>query len=163
MMDEHRGERRERFPLRRHDEPAIASIIILVRSNLRRMAPFELRAAAVLLLALERLPATTPGTLVRLGFKKSTCVGSYKWADISISDTELRMLIGEHFYESDVGGDTESSEVFAVDTEGSRHGSLSQWLECAHNIVFDRYTMTASDDSFHDELDWAGMDDRIDW
>lgn len=72
------------------------------------MSPGHVRSAASVLLALERLPATTSGIQVTFGFIQRNTDGNYGWVDIAISEDGLRLGIGEHYYDPSAGADTES-------------------------------------------------------
>src|SRR6266545_4040121 len=56
------------FPLTIDDLKKLTGVIKLVREQLSEMNPACLRAAASVLLALERLPSTTPGVQVTFSF-----------------------------------------------------------------------------------------------
>ena len=74
MNDEHEQDAEEvddtRFPLTVRDKPRIEAIIGLVRDKLEEMTPDDLRSAATVLLALERLPSVTAGAAITSWFKK---------------------------------------------------------------------------------------------
>jgi hypothetical protein len=97
-----------RFPLSIDDITKVEEVINLVRDQLRNMRPAHLRAAASILLALERLPATTPGMQVTCSFQQPNFDGNYGWADITVSEDNFSLGLGEHFYDPTVGGDTET-------------------------------------------------------
>ena len=59
--DEAEAPESDRFPLSREQISERAKLLRFVRSHLPAMAPADLRSAAAVLLALERLPASTPG------------------------------------------------------------------------------------------------------
>ena len=113
-------------------------VIEFVRKQLPAMSPGHIRSAAGVLLALERLPAMTAGIQITFGFVQHNTNGNYGWADISISESELRLGIGEHYYDPSVGGDTESRILFeAVAGGDSAEGDIDdwrQWTACAHSI-----------------------------
>ena len=115
-----------RFPLSVIDKPKIEKVVELVRDNLSSMSPADLRAAASILLALERLPLTTPGVQVTFGFVQPNTDGNFGWADIEISENEFRLGTGEHFHDPAVGGDTESRTVFEMQAGGSRRSATAR-------------------------------------
>lgn len=101
-----------RFPLSLDDIAKMNLVIKLIREQLPSMTPRHILNASAVLRALERLPATTAGIQMTFGFVQRNTGGNYGWADISISETELTLGLGEHFYDPSVGGDTESRHAF---------------------------------------------------
>jgi hypothetical protein len=83
-----------RFPLSIDDITKVEEVINLVRDQLRNMRPAHLRAAASILLALERLPATTPGMQVTFSFQQPNFDGNYGWADITVSEDNFSLGLG---------------------------------------------------------------------
>jgi hypothetical protein len=152
-----------RFPLSITDKPKIERVIHLVRGHLPSMSPDDLRAAASVLLALERLPATTPGVQVTLGFAQPNTDGNYGWADIEISENEFRLGVGEHFYDPSVGGDTESRTVFETQAGGDwREGDIDDWLPVA-NVIASQGSVSSEDYSDHEAIEWRAEGDRDAW
>jgi hypothetical protein len=152
-----------RFPLSIDDKPKIEQVIELVRNHLSSMAPGELRAAASVLLALERLPAITPGIRVTFGFTRPNTDGNYGWADIEISEDEFRLGVGEHFYDPSVGGDTETRTVFETLAGGDwREGDIEDWLPVA-NVIASEGRVSAEDYSEHEEIEWTAEGDLDTW
>jgi hypothetical protein len=143
------------FPLSAADAVKIEQIIALVRQQLARMSPAGLHVAAAVLLALERLPSTTPGVQATFGFSQPNVDGNYAWVDIRIDEEEFHLGVGEHFYTPDVGGDTESRVVFETQSGTRwREGDIDSWLEVA-SFIAPAGEVTFEDDSAHDELDWS--------
>jgi hypothetical protein len=69
------------------------------------------------------------GLQVRFGYQTPRCDGNYAWADILLSEHYIEGTVGEHFYDPDVGGDTESSVLFYREIGGSSdYGSMKEWL-----------------------------------
>jgi hypothetical protein len=157
----------ERFPLWVADKPQIGKVIELVRNRLSSMTPSNLRAAASVLLALERLPATTPGIQVIFGFTQPNIDGNYGWVDIKISETEFRLGVGEHFYDppingegatTSVGGETDTRIVFEAQAGNDwREGDIEDWLPVANVIAFDGL-INAEDYSDHDAIEWQATE-----
>jgi hypothetical protein len=88
----------EQFPLSESELRFIQNISHLIRSQLPRITPQNLRGAAILLLALERLPIITVGVVVEATFRQfDVTPGNFGWADLRLSDEELTLGIGEHF------------------------------------------------------------------
>lgn len=144
----------ERFPLSTFDRPKVESVIQLIRTRLNFMAPADLRAAASALVALERLPRVTPGIQISFGFKEPTNGGNYGWVDIKISENEFILAIGEHFYDPEIGGDTETRNAFeAYAGDASSRGSIDDWLETTRPIAA-KGLIAAEDYSDHDSVDW---------
>ena len=142
-----------RFPLQiRHR--AQMEIIALIRSHLVRMSPPEIRSAAVTLLALERLPLVAPEINISFGFCQQNIDGNYKWADIKFSENSFSLHVGEHFYDPDIGGDTETDTTFEA-FEGDERclGSIQRWLEVARSIA-EGSPISCEDYSDHERLDW---------
>lgn len=130
-----------------------SSVVGLIRRNLSKLGPQDLKVAAVTLLALERLPRVTPGVSVVFGYQTPSVNGNWSWADISIGDDGLRLGVGEHFYDPSVGGDTESRTPFQA-YQGGYEGSVREWLEIASNI-FSEGAPSTEDYSDHDDIDWT--------
>jgi len=157
--DEEETEGNTRFPLFIKNQSEIKQIVDLIRHHLVRMSPRELKAAAVTVLALERLPLTTKGVQVLFGFC-SRKDGNYKWADINISEDHIRLTIGEHFYDPAVGGDTESETIFeAFEGDERCQGSIQRWLDTAQEIAHGS-AVTFEDYSDHEQIDWSA--DEVD-
>jgi hypothetical protein len=153
-----------RFPLSIDDKPKIERLVKLVRSQLFRMSPSDLRAAASVLFALERLPATIPGVMVTFGFSQPNNDGNYGWVDIAISEDEFRLSEGEHFYDPSVGGDTETRTKFETEVGGNRcRGDIDDWLSVACVIACAGGEIDAEDHSEHDEIDWEADVDPNSW
>jgi hypothetical protein len=143
-----------RFPLSVDDILQMKKIITFMREQLTTMSPAHVRSAASVLLALERLPVVTPGIQVTFGFVQRNTDGNYGWADIAISEDELRFGIGEHFYDPSVGGDTESRIAFEAMAGGdAAEGDIDDWLSVA------RVVATEGDISVEDYLDY----ELIEW
>ena len=102
----------ERYPLDEGSLSAVSSIAKLIRSRTTSMFPSDLRSAAAVLLALERLPYATPGVDVSFSFTQPNQDGNYGWVDGEISENAFRLSLGEHYDTSAVGGDTEHRIVF---------------------------------------------------
>lgn len=141
------------YPLDPDVVERFSQVIRLIRRNLYKLGPHDLKVAAVTLLALERLPRITPGVSVVFGFQTSNVTGNWAWADISIGDDGLSLGLGEHFYEPGVGGDTETRTPFEANESGYR-GSVSEWLEVASKL-FSEGVPKSEDESGHDDLDWS--------
>ena len=151
-----------RFPLSITDKPKIERVIQVVRSHLPSMSPGDLRAAAIVLLALERLPAPTPGVRVTFGFQPNTG-GNFGRADIEISENAFRLRIGEHFYNQTVGGDTDSRTVFAAQVGADWcEGDIDDWLPVA-TVIASEGNVGAEDYSDHEAIEWRAEGDQDAW
>jgi hypothetical protein len=144
-----------RFPLSIDDILKIEKVIKLVREQLPTMTPDHLRSAAGVLLALERLPATTSGIQMTFGFVQRNTDGNYGWADISISVDEFTLGIGEHFYDPSVGGDTESRHAFEAYAGGdSAEGDIDDWILLA-KVISAEGDLSVEDYSDYETIDWT--------
>ena len=162
-VDDDDNDNEGRFPLSITDKPKIERVIHLVRSHLPSMSPDDLRAAASVLLALERLPATTPGVQITFGFAQPNTSGNFGWADIEISENEFRLGVGEHFYDPSVGGDTESRTVFETQAGGDwREGDIDDWLPVA-NVIASEGSVSSEDYSNHEAIEWRAEGDQDAW
>jgi hypothetical protein len=142
-----------RFPLSVHDTAKLANVITLIREQLPSMTPGHIRSASAMLQALERLPATTTGIHITFGFVRRNTVGNYSWIDIFLSENELRLGIGEHFYDPEVGGDTESRIAFeAFAGAESSDGDIEDWLVVAESTGGE---VIVEDDTDYDSIDWS--------
>lgn len=148
-----------RFPLSADEISEVEKIITLVREQLPRLKPAHLRSAAAVLQALERLPATTHGVHVTFGFvQQHGREGNYGWADISISEDEFTLGIGEHFYDPAVGGDTESRHAFEALAGGDyAEGNINDWLSAATEMSAG--DIDVEDNSDYELIDWADETD----
>jgi hypothetical protein len=150
----------DRFPLSLVDLSQITLVIRFIRTQLAEMEPRHLRSAAALLRALESLPAETPGMQLTFGFVQKSSPGNYGWADVSFSDGEFRLGTGEHFYDQEVGGDTESRTVFQAHVgANSAKGSVSDWLETAQ-VIAASGEIDVEDETEYDAIDWTGDTER---
>ena len=150
-----------RFPLRSDEIESVIRVSELVREHLPDMKPAELRSAALLLLALERLPTTTSGVDLTVGFVQPNTDGNFGWADIQISEREFRLVIGEHFYEPSVGGDTQTRVAFeAFAGAESVEGNIDEWLPVARVIMRDGQ-VEVEDQSDYTATEWATETEEV--
>ena len=141
----------ERYPFDEEALSAIASIVKLIQSRTTSMSASDLRSAATVILALERLPHTTPGVDASFSFTQPNQDGNYGWADGEISEDAFRLFLGERYYTTAVGGDTEHR--IAVETyAGSNRidGEIESWLEVVRMIERGGH-LTFEDNS---DIDW---------
>src|SRR5690606_2763053 len=111
------------------DLDVIEHLAARLRGQLATAKPSFIRSVAPIIFALERLPRPTVGLQVRFGYQTPRCDGNYAWADILLSEHYIEGTVGEHFYDPDVGGDTESSVLFYREIGGSSdYGSMKEWL-----------------------------------
>jgi len=144
-----------RFPLTFDDLEKLTRVIKLVRERLPKMNPACLHTAASVLLALERLPSTTPGVDVIFNFEQSNTDGNWGWADITISEDEFRLGLGQHFYEPLIGGDTETRVAFeSYAGEEQSEGEIDDWLGIADVISRQGQVSIEQDNSDYDEIQW---------
>lgn len=127
-----------RFPLDDDDKAEIEQIVILIRSELSTMTSGDIKSAATVIHALERLPETTPGVSVVFTFSQPDIpenrMGSYGWVDIQISEEEFSLNHGEQFF-SPAGGDTETRTIFETQAGTDwREGNIYDWLPIARII-----------------------------
>ena len=62
---------------------------------------------------------------------------------------------GEHFYDPDVGGDTETITLFEAIAGADRaSGDIGRWLEYAEARTRDGYLNIEHDGSAYDAIDW---------
>ena len=128
------------------------------------MSPIELRGASTVLLALARLPRLSPGIDVLFGFRTEPMDGNHAWADISISDDGFELGVGEHYYDSAVGGDTEIRTLFATQA-GSRwrEGCIESWLEIAMPMADSRLYSAQDDNCDYAAIASLDEDPVCDW
>ena len=136
------------------DRRDIAAVSDLIRRHLPLMTAPEIRSAAVVLRVLERLPYSTPGAWVRFGFSTPPGSGNYSWANVECFDPEFCLSLGAHYYDPEVGGDTESSEPFEWLAGSDRGGGdIREWLVEAERIAESRI-YTVEDESRYEKIDW---------
>jgi len=149
-----------RFPLSLDDIAKVTLVIKLIREQLPSMTPRHILSASAVIRALERLPATTPGIRVTFGFVQRHGGGNYGWADISLGEDEFVLGIGEHFYDPEVGGDTESRHAFEAYAGGSSaDGDIDEWLAVAE-VISANGEVSVEDDTDYDAIDWSSETDR---
>lgn len=148
------------FALRPHDRAAINEILRGLRDLVARpsLPPSRLRYLSFALLALQRLPLTTPGveldiTLSHRFENEMTYHGVY------IGSDSLRLEAGGSVYTPGVGSDNYSDAVFEVEPYGFRHSNgpdaLSHWLE--------EFRTRCRDSSCDLTFDWLGDETEIEW
>ena len=94
--------------------------------------------------ALQRLPQSTPDLNLEVTISHPDSVrdtGNWAWADIRLSANAFVLGKGAHYYDSAVGGDTESGILFATFlgepyVEGD-HIDIERWLELARYLATD--------------------------
>ena len=130
-----------RFPLRSDEHDLLYDdryhvdlVIQLILDHIPSITSYdEMRPAAAVLLALERLPYATPGVGVRLNFSTSIQEGNSAWASLDISDEEFQLGLGEYI-SGLFGGDTESRTVFFAQAGSDwREGDINEWLSYAQH------------------------------
>ena len=152
-----------RFPLDERDRSSVDAIAHLIRTHTSSMCPRELRSAATVLLALERMPYATLGVDVSFSFLTPEREGNYGWVDIEINEEEFRLGFGEVFDSPAVGADWETRYIFETQTGSSwRQGSIEDWLEYAQ-VFADSGRLTVEDYSDYDAIDWFSDDGIEDW
>jgi hypothetical protein len=105
---------------------------------------------------LERLPKPTPGAQIDVGYRTPSSNGNYGWADLVISEDEIRASHGEHFYDPGVGGDTETRVLFEGGLgRDNKGGSLAGWFRYAQEMSNHAY-FYVEDDS--EDIDWTSDD-----
>lgn len=145
----------ETFALSSREMETLQELAGIVRAQLKQAEPAFIKAAAVVLLVLERLPAAVPGAVVSIGWLNDGSDGNREWAQLSISEAEMTASVGAHFHEPGVGGDTETSSVFHADIGGGRKGGLEDWFEQAKSMAnVGRLTVDAADTDW-DHIDWG--------
>ena len=99
------------------------------------MSISQLRPAATVLLALERLPLASPGLRIPFGFLTPDTDGNHAWADLEIREQEFQLGLCRRLFDAPVGGDTEFSTAFETMAEtASRTGDIGDWLISATAI-----------------------------
>jgi hypothetical protein len=127
-----------------------------VRARLCDADPVFIRNAAVVLLVLGRLPTLVFGAVVEIGWVDDAGDGNRVWADLRISEHGLTASVGAHFYDPDVGGDTETDRVFEADPDGFRTGSLDEWFWRVKQIAEIGKFVLDVEDTQIDQLEWHG-------
>ena len=148
----------EWYPLSQDDRHWIDRIVQLIQSHTPHMSPIELRGASTVLLALARLPRSSPGIDVEFGFRTEPIHGNHAWAYISVSDDGFVLGVGEHFYDPAVGGDTESRRLFATQAASRcRRGCIESWLDIAAPMSDSRFYSVQDDNCDYEVI--ASLDD----
>ena len=154
MADDDTEADEEKYPITARDLSSVASTI---RGNIRRSSDGQLAGLTAALEAIERLPMPTGDLIIitasdRYGEGAGRAPGNYDWATLEITWCDMTFSIGEHVYDSGVGGDTVTDTLFFCDTDGKRRGSLTDWLR-----RFDRLAefgvQASSEESPEPELD----------
>lgn len=140
----------ERFSLSAGELEQLSDLADTLRGQLRLADPAFIRDAAVALLALARLPEVTEGAMVTIGWVHNYGGGNREWADLKISEEEITASVGAHFYDPDVGGDTEINTLFEAFIGGGRRGDLESWFEHAQYVAaHGRQTVDAEGTDFN--------------
>lgn len=140
------------FPLSPTEVGLLKQVADSVREELLTASPAFIRDAALALFCLERLPKASPA-VITIGWQTESINGCWEWADLSISEEEVRASVGAHSYDSEIGGDTESKTLFYSYQDGTKGGDLETWVERADALGgFSKLTIV---DEFGDEhIDW---------
>jgi hypothetical protein len=147
-----------KFPLSAKERKILRDFASKLRGSLAEAEPHFIRSAATGIFVIERLPKPTPGAQVELGYRTPNSGGNYGWADLVISEDEIRACLGEHFYDPGVGGDTETRVLFEAGLgEGARNGSLEYWHAQARELAL--HGLYVEDES--EDIDWT-IDDLSD-
>src|SRR5689334_19304758 len=79
----------------------------------------------------------------------------FRSSDISISEDELRFVIGEHYYDPSVGGNTGSRIAFeSVAGDASAEGGFEDWPSVAKNCCR-RRGIGVEDYSDYELIEWT--------
>ncbi|MCY4302343.1 MAG: hypothetical protein OXC68_11515 [Aestuariivita sp.] len=148
------------FPLDDDELSEIQTIITTIKNNapFSSMTPRVLLSTSVLLLALNRMPKITPGIDLMLTCSTPNNDGNWGWVDLAITDSEFRLGLGEHFYDSAVGGDTESFtnfEAYVGDdhARGSVYAFFS-WTEQLSYFINQCFSMDYDESDYEHILDY---------
>lgn len=112
------------FPIETVD---ISPVIDLLEDSLRLMNGEQASAWLDALLVLQWLPNSVASKLVTITFSVRT-LSALEWLALEADEFFLKFTMGEHFYASDVGGDTTSETIFHCDVWGGCRGDLTLWL-----------------------------------
>jgi hypothetical protein len=89
------------------------------------------------------------------GFNQRNTDSNYGWADITISEEEITLGVGEHFYDPAVAGDTESRKVFAAAAGGdAAKGDIDHWTDVA-TVISAEGEVDMEDYSDYEAIDWT--------
>lgn len=147
----------EIFPLSRDQLAVIEQICFLIRHQIFMMSPDFLRRATIALLVLERLPKASDGIQFTVGWMTPRNDGNYEWVDLLISYEEIHASIGRHLYSPDIGGETQSENIFSITRTGNEFGSLSEWL-CRVRAISEIGKLTLSFDWGDDIINFEEYD-----
>lgn len=136
--------------------------------------PEELKNLAIVKLAFQRLPRTTPGVHICLGVvlrngNESNC------CDLEISDSRSSISTGGNVYDPGVGSDSFSNTLFECESSGFRDGAIDafeigSWqaaaqelLNCGATLSFENYCEEAEIgwDSTFESDPWEELNERI--
>jgi hypothetical protein len=89
---------------------------------------------------------------VTFSFQQRNIDGNFSWADITVSEDNFSLGLGEHFYDPTVGGDTETRIVFETQAGGNGpEGNIDDWLPVANVIATDGLV------SAEENSDWEAL------
>jgi hypothetical protein len=146
----------DQFPLSEQELKLLRDFATELRGMLAKAEPQLIRSAASAIFVLERLPKPTPFAQIDVGYRTPSSNGNYRWADLVISEDEIRASRGEHFYDPGVGGDTETRVLFEAGLgSNNKGGSLAGWFRYAQEMSNHAY-LYVDDDSEH--IDWTNDD-----
>jgi hypothetical protein len=107
-----------------------------------------------------RLPWSTPGTyLIFTAWEGDYYYRSY--GSIGMFESELRLTMGNSFYDPEVGSDHESDWVFEVDAYGRFSPISMQWLDRLKTILADEPRLQIENES--EGFDWDDEKYDTDW
>jgi hypothetical protein len=158
--DEDKSFEPAQFSLSRDEVALSKDMAAIVRQELRTAHPAFIRQAAVVLFVLERLPNATPGASITVGWSTKPQEGSREWAEVSISEEEIQASVGAHYYDPEIGGDTESETLFWAHVDGARQGSLETWSERARHVDESGILTIRDEWAGEHEIDWSSFDEE---
>jgi hypothetical protein len=151
----------DRFFLSEQELKLLKGFAADLRAMLVQADPQFIRSAASAILAIERLPQPTPGAHIDVGYRTPNSNGNYGWADLVITEDEVRAARGEHFYDPGVGGDTETRVLFEAGLgRANKGGSLADWFEHAEDEHAEEMSNHAYFylDDYSEDIDWIACE-----
>ncbi|MBK9214041.1 MAG: hypothetical protein IPM59_00335 [Chloracidobacterium sp.] len=126
-------------------------------------SPEELKNLAIVRLALERLPRTTPAVHMEMGIVLENG-GEMSYTNLSISEERMSISVGG-YVRGDFGGDSYSTTLFECESNGFRDGSLDpyeigSWQAQTQELINLGARLSLGDCGEESEIEWESEFDE---
>ena len=122
----------------------------------RITSTYDIQGLSKLLLALRRLPLTTPGVYIILTVSNRVNE-ELRYYDLTICAEVFRLCHGGSVYDPAVGSDSYSYDIFSVTPNEIIEGDsydIVNWIHQARELINLGGGVSVEDNSNNDEIDW---------